>query len=443
MASQAAQFLKQLGLVRNALVRGAPAEPASRRAAGPRVLMVVESSSGGTGRHVLDLSEGLARRGCDVHVLYSTGRADRFFLDRINRLAGVRFATLPMRTSIHPSDFSAVRAARRYVSEFGPFDAIHGHSSKGGAVARLAAFGKGAAAFYTLHGFIIMDPLLARWKRAFYLVVELALALRTSRIIAVAPEERREAVRLGLGRDRVALIPNGVGPAALTPRGEARRAIGIDDDSAPVIGFVGRFVTQKAPDLLVRAMALVAARCRRARLALVGTGPLQPELRELVAALGIGDKILWLGERPADSVLAAFDVFAMSSRKEGLPYVVLEAMAAGLPVVATDSSGVDSLVATGENGVVVPRGDAAAFGEALAALVADPALRERYGRGSLARIQNFTIDAMVEQTLALYAEAAARRSAPVASTKAPAAGIADGTEELTLAAAAGAEVESL
>jgi glycosyltransferase involved in cell wall biosynthesis len=455
MDSQAAPFLKQLGPARgrtepspaagpatagSATTASATVTSATRRAAGPRVLMVVESSSGGTGRHVLDLSEGLARRGCDVHVLYSTGRADRFFLDRIKLLPTVRCVPLPMRTSIHPSDFAAVRAARRYADEFGPFDAIHGHSSKGGAVARLAAFGKEAAAFYTLHGFIIMDPLLARWKRAFYLAVELALALRTSRIIAVAPEERREAVRLGLGKNRVALIPNGVGAPQLTPRTQARRAIGVEDADAPVIGFVGRFVTQKAPDLLVRAMAIVAARCPQARLALVGTGPLEAELRDLVRALGLGDKVLWLGERPANSVLAAFDVFAMSSRKEGLPYVVLEAMSAGLPVVATDSSGVDSLVAAGENGIVVPRGDAAAFGDALATLAVDPALRERYGRGSLARVRNFTIDAMVDQTLALYEEALAGRAA--AAVPAPAkAGRADSPDDLALAAVGAGEVE--
>jgi glycosyltransferase involved in cell wall biosynthesis len=439
MASQAAQFLKQLITHRTGVVPGA-----GRRRRRPRVLMVVESSSGGTGRHVLDLSEGLTQRGCDVHVLYSTGRADRFFLDRTKSLRGVRCVPLPMRTSIHPGDFAAVLAARRYVKEFGPFDAIHGHSSKGGAVARLAALGTSSAAFYTLHGFIIMDPLLALWKRAFYLGVELVLGLRTSRIIAVAPEERREAVRLGLGRERVVLVPNGVGPADLTPRSEARRAIGMVDDEAPVIGFVGRLVTQKAPELLVSAMAHVTAKCPAARLALVGTGPLELELRELVRDLGLDDRVLWLGERPASSVLAAFDVFAMSSRKEGLPYVVLEAMAAGLPVVAADSSGVDSLVATGVNGIVVPRGDAAAFGDALAALVADPALRARYGSVSLERIRHFTIDSMVEKTLALYTEAIERRAVTAAALDHQSGSItAESPEELTLAASAGAEVESL
>ena len=371
------------------------------RAKWPRVLMVLESSSGGTGRHVLDLSEGLAARGCDVHVLYSTGRADRFFLERVERLAGVRCAPLPMRTSIHPGDFFAVRAVRRYLDAFGPFDVVHGHSSKGGALARLAAVGKSPAAFYTLHGLIMMDPGLARWKRLFYLAIELALSLRTARVIAVAPEEEREAVALGLGKSRVVRVPNGVGPANLAPRAEARRAMGIPDGDF-VVGFVGRLVSQKAPDVLVRAMKHVAAAAPNARLAMVGAGPLAESLRTLAGQEGVSDRVLWLGERDVSTVLAAFDVFAMSSCKEGLPYVVLEAMAAGLPVVATATAGVESLVQTGRNGTVVPCGDVDAFARAIVALANDPDAVARYGQASLEHVGKFTIDAMVERTLGEY-----------------------------------------
>src|SRR5690349_12618706 len=94
-----------------------------------RVLMVVESAAGGTGRHVLDLSEGLIVRGCDVHLVYSTGRVDRFFLDRLAEIPGLRRTALRMRTGIHPSDLGAALAVRRYLREHGPFDAVHGHSS--------------------------------------------------------------------------------------------------------------------------------------------------------------------------------------------------------------------------------------------------------------------------------------------------------------------------
>lgn len=367
----------------------------------PRILMVVESSSGGTGRHVIDLCQGLAARGCEVHLLFSTGRVDRLFLERLGALDGVCCTPLPMRTSIHPSDLGAVWAVRRYLNQFGPFDAVHGHSSKGGAVARLAALGTRADAFYTLHGLIMMDPGLGRLKRLLYLLIELALSLRTRRIIAVSPEERRAAVRLRLGRRRVALIPNGVGASELAPRSEARRALGAADDEL-VIGFVGRFVSQKAADVLIRAMGPLAAALPQARLAMVGAGPLAASLRGLAEQVGVADRIRWLGERDARGLIAGFDVFAMPSCKEGLPYVVLEAMSAGLPVVATDTAGVESLVESGVNGAVVRCGDHETFAKELIEIGQDPAKLRRYGAASLQRVSRFTVDAMVDKTLSAY-----------------------------------------
>lgn len=373
-----------------------------------RVLLVVESSGGGTGRHVLDLAEGLGDRGCDVHVVYSTGRADRMFLDRIATLKDLPATGLPMRTSIHPADLSVARRLRRYVRQHGPFDVIHGHSSKGGALARLAALGSDADAFYTLHGLIMMDPGLARWKRAVYLSIELALGLRTRGIIAVSPEEARAAVRLGLGRSRVLTIPNGVGAIDFTPRDRARRAMGAGDGDL-LIGFVGRLVDQKAPHVLIGAFASAAARLPNARLVMVGDGPLRPAMEELARQRGVGDRVLWLGERDARTIMAGLDLFALSSRKEGLPYVVLEAMAAGLPIVATAASGVEILVRPGENGVVVPTDDAAAFAEALVHVAIDDARRGAMGRASLRRVEEFTVDAMVDRTLEAYLQRRAPR----------------------------------
>jgi len=366
-----------------------------------RVLEIVESSGGGTGRHVLDLAEGLARRGCDVHVLYSPRRADRLFLDRVTRLSGVRAAQAPMRTGLHPSDFLAARAIRRYLRDNGPFDVIHGHSSKGGALARLAGFGSGAAIFYTLHGLIMMDPGLARWKRTFYLAIERALSLGTAAIITVSPEESRAAVQLGLGQSRVITIPNGIGFVHCTRRSDARRALGVEDDEL-LVGFVGRLVSQKAPHVLLHAFAEVARELPHARLVMVGDGPLRADLEKLAVELGLGAMVLWLGERDAREVLGALDVFALASRKEGLPYVVLEAMAVGLPVVATASSGVESLIEQGVNGSIVATDDAAAFARALLEIGRDDACRRAMGEASLRLVQNFSIESMIERTLETY-----------------------------------------
>jgi glycosyltransferase involved in cell wall biosynthesis len=374
----------------------------TRRRAPLRILMVVESSAGGTGRHVLDLSEGLLARGCEVHLAYSTGRIDRFFADRITRLNGLRRIAVPMCTNINPGDWTAVRTIRRYMRTHGPFQIVHGHSSKGGAIARLAAPGTGANAFYTIHGLVMADPSLRTWKRLLYLGIELGLTRMTSRVIAVSPEEYRAAVRLGFGRSRVVCVPNGIAPLEFAAREDARRSIGATGDEV-VIGFVGRLVDAKAPDVLLRAFARVLHQVPRSRLAIVGAGPLDGALRRLARDLNIDDRVAWLGEQDVRRVLAGFDVFALPSRREGLPYVALEAMAAGLPVVATSSSGVECLVGSGVNGLVVAPGDAGAFAASLAGLARDPRRRADFGRASRARAAHFTLDRMVDQTLAAYA----------------------------------------
>ena len=366
-----------------------------------RVLMVVESSAGGTGRHVMDLSEGLIARGCEVHMVYSPERMDPVFEDRLRSLNDLHHTPVAMRRSIHPGDLAPLRAIRQYLREFGPFDLIHGHSSKGGALARMAAVGTGVPAFYTLHGLIMTDPAQSRCKRLLYRSIERGLSMLSARIITVSPETERAAVRLGLGRDRVIMVPNGIGPMTLTPRCEARKTLGISDDTV-VIGFVGRLVNQKAPEVLVEAFARTTRALPQTRLAMVGSGPLETSLRELADSVGVAERILWLGQRDARTVLAAFDVFAMSSRYEGLPYVLLEAMAAGLPVVATTMSGGELLVQPGVNGTLVQPEDPAALAEALTSLISAPQQLAMYGQASRERISEFTVDQMVDRTLGAY-----------------------------------------
>ncbi len=373
-----------------------------------RVLMIVESSAGGTGRHVLDLSQGLIGRGCEVHLVHSTRRIDTLFRDRLAQLPSIRSLALPIPTGIHPQDIAIVRRIRRYIRECGPFDIIHGHSSKGGALARLSALRTGAVAIYTLHGLIMMDPDLPRLKKLSYSVIELALSLWTKRIIAVSPEEQRAARALGLGQARISMIPNGVDAIDLRSRAAGRCEMGVADDNV-VIGFVGRLVEQKAVHVLIKAFARLAVPNDRACLALIGAGPLRDELEQLSHHLKVHDRVLWLGERDAREMLSAFDLFAISSRKEGLPYVVLEAMAAGLPVVATSSSGVKILIERGISGEIVPTDDADAFARALTGLADDPEKRRRFAAAARERCGQFTIDAMVGRTFDVYRDALSAR----------------------------------
>jgi RraA family protein len=363
--------------------------------------MISEACGGGAGRHLMDLSEGLIERGCEVHLISSPYRMDSLFQQRLEQARSIRHVSLPIAHGIGPNDFASLVQVRRYLRRFGPFDIVHGHASKGGALARLAAAGSRARVLYTLHGFIAMDPGVSRRKRLFYQAIEWTLSKLTDRIVSVAPEEHRACLSRGLGRSRVILIPNGVDPIAFGSRFETRRALGLPGE-LPIVGFIGRLVEQKAPDVLIRAFAEAVRVLPEALLAIVGTGPLEASVRRLADELEIGSRVRWLGERPGTMVLPAFDLLALSSRKEGLPYVLLEAMAAGLPIVATRPAGVELLVDHGQNGLVVAPDDPGAMASALVALLSDPALRQRQGRASLERAAQFTAQAMVDRTLAAY-----------------------------------------
>jgi glycosyltransferase involved in cell wall biosynthesis len=365
------------------------------------ILLIVESSAGGTGRHVLDLAEGMLKRGHRVCLAHSTLRIDERFRQRLASMPQLRCLALPMRISPHPADVLSVRAIRRLFNQAGPFDIVHGHSSKGGALARLVAIGSGAKAFYTPHGLNSMDPGMSLPARLLYLSIERTLSMLTDGIITVSPEEERAASAAGIGRGRTHTIPNGLESLQLPARKQARHELNLTEDDL-VIGFVGRLVEQKSPDVLIRALAQVAPIVPAVRLAMVGDGPLEHSLRRLSNSLGVDANILWLGARDARQVLSAFDVFALPSRKEGLPYVILEAMAAGLPIVATSSAGVELLVEQASNGLVVPPGNEHALAQALIDVLQKPAMLARFGKASRKRVERFTVDAMVDGTLGFY-----------------------------------------
>jgi RraA family protein len=383
--------------------------PSLRRTAGVaptdsrplRVLLITEASGGGAGRHVLDLAEGLIARGCDVHLISSPGREDQFFRRHLDHLGALIHASFPMRRNIHPADFRSWCQIRRYARANGPFDIIHGHGAKGGALARLASVASGMAVVYTPHGLVLMDPGVPLRRRMVYHAAEWALAPLTRQIIAVSPEEERFAVRRGLGRRRVVLIPNGIAPIAFPKRAVVRQALGLADNIIAV-GFIGRLVEQKAPEVLVKAFAMAAGSAPWARLLIVGSGPLEGSLRHLASDLGVSDRVSWLGERDGPTVLPAFDIFAIASRKEGLPYVLLEALAAGLPIVATSTAGVELLVRHDGNGFVVPPDCPEAFAAVLKDLLAGPRRLAALGRASRRWAAAFTAEAMIERTLATY-----------------------------------------
>lgn len=372
-----------------------------------RVLHILEATGGGAARHVLDLCAGLARRGVEVHLAYSSSRMDRIFQEGLSALSqsGVALLEVPMRRSLHPNDLRALNLIRRYLWSQASIDLIHGHSSKGGGLARLLRLGTKAKVVYTPHTFVTLFTNIKPFERFSYGLAEKSLSLLTEALIAVSENEAREAYRLGFSQRKIHIIPNGISLTFSAGQNSQslREAWGLPKP-AKVVGFVGRFVPEKNLLLLLEAFAKISTKHSDARLVMIGDGPLKPLLLQRCEILGLGERVIWPGFMDGRQAMRAFDIFALSSDYEGFPYVLLEAMAEGLPLVATRVGGTELAIREGENGFVVPIGDIQGFAQSLDLLLSDTALRRRMGENSRIWVQQFTVDKMVEATLALYKE---------------------------------------
>jgi glycosyltransferase involved in cell wall biosynthesis len=233
--------------------------------------------------------------------------------------------------------------------------------------------------------------------------------------IAVAEIQKRQLVDVeGLRADTVRVIHNGVDtglfrPADAGERGAVRRALGVGPSDV-VLMAVGSLKPVKAMDVLLRAAAPLMRSHDRVRLVVVGDGPDRAALGSLARDLGIADRVSFLGLRTdVDTLLRAADAVVLASRSEALPTVLLEAMATGLPVVATRVGGVPEVVEQDGSGVLVPPDDAGALGVALERVVADEALRTRWGRRGRAIAESrFRIETMCESRMAFFEELLAR-----------------------------------
>lgn len=316
---------------------------------------------------------------------------------------GVEVRDLKMRTYRVPQ---AAWRLRREIVDFKP-DLVNAHLQPAELCARLALLGIPAATLplvITKHN----QKVFARLPGAAY--VARWTAERAGAVIAVSESVKALSDRIGCtsAAGRAVTIHNAID---LTPYDgrfhersrEIRREWGVGEHEV-VIGTAGRLLPVKAIHVLLRAFGtFLKKEARHARLVVVGRGPLREELERLALSLEIEDRVLFAGFREdMPAVMGAFDIFALTSDSEGFPISLLEAMAAGRPVVATRVGGVPELVIDGTTGKLTPPGDAGAVAEALA-FFADPSDRKAFGAAGRRRVQEgFSLDHMLEETMAVY-----------------------------------------
>jgi len=229
--------------------------------------------------------------------------------------------------------------------------------------------------------------------------------------VAVSDAVADTAVALGVPRARVTVIPNGVDVerfAAAEADASVRR-----ENGTPVVGSVGCLAARKDYPTLLAALALLDGRGRSFRAVIVGEGKERVALERQVEQLGLAERVRFLGERPdVERLLPGMDVFVLSSREEGIPNALLEAMAAARPAVATAVGGTPEVMQDGQTGWLVPPRDPAALARALETVLADPAEAARRGAAAqrYAR-ERLSIQSMVERHQGFYERAAGRSGA--------------------------------
>lgn len=233
-------------------------------------------------------------------------------------------------------------------------------------------------------------------------------------VIANSDAVRFEVARYeGIDPRRIRVIHNGVDIAApMDPAARAglRASWSIRPDEV-LVGCIGNYKSGKGHEMLIRAIARALPMAAGLRLILVGEGPRRAELQRLVDELGLHDAVRLHGAEPdARQIIGAFDIAAQASESEGLPNAVLEAAAAGLPIVATDAGGTAEVLDQGRTGILVPIDDEAAMAESIGRLAADPDLRRSLGESARTYVQSaFSVDRFVAETAALYEELAASK----------------------------------
>ncbi|MBW1989827.1 MAG: glycosyltransferase [Deltaproteobacteria bacterium] len=381
------------------------------------VHVITRMDRGGSAQNTLDTAMGLAKE-YDTHLVHgpslesAMGPAERARVEEAlarAEAAGVSRVVCPhLVRAVSPArDLAALRELKRLFSRLSP-DVVHTHTSKAGALGRLAAAAAGVpAVIHTPHGHVFyghFGPVASRG----YLAAERFLDRFTHVLVALTTAEARDYEALGVARKAaLVVVHSGVDVERFAGQGDrtaARAALGLSPDAA-VVGCVGGLWPHKGQDVLLSAMARVWEIRPDAVLVFAGQGPMEEELRRRAGEMGAAGRVVFAGWRDdLPQVLPALDVMAHPAKNEGMGRVLVEALAAGVPVAASDAGGIRDVILHGRTGLLVPAGDQQAMAGAVSRLLSDPALAARLVEKGREHAKAFSRKAMLAALNALYRE---------------------------------------
>ena len=373
----------------------------------PKIIyLITKSNFGGAQRYVYEMAVAARDRGWDVIVACGgTGgkKAELGLLATKLTEANITVIPIPhfMRNVSFDDDFTSFFEVRRLLKEERPY-VLHVTSSKAGAIGALAGRLRGVPRIiFTSHGLTIDETWRPWWQRFFIYVGTWFTLFQSHYSIMINRDTFRRAKRMPGMWFKVKFIKNGVAPVAFLTREEARRELElIIPEDHFLIGGIGELHINKNWTTAIQTIATLPP---NTHLAILGSGEEYDSLCYHIEKFNVANRVHLLGYVPdAVCYLKAFDLFLLPSKKEGLPYVILEAGLAGLPVVASNLPGIQDIITSGEHGFLVEP-TPQLLATAIEMLMRDDGLRRRLGGALQERVmQEFSIEHMVDETMNLY-----------------------------------------
>ena len=326
-----------------------------------KVVHIVEAMLGGIRQHVVDIIENLDNAKYDIYLIYCDRRADKAFFDEKDELE--KRCTLilcnEMQRELGAHDYIAYKALVKCLRDIMP-DIVHCHSSKAGIVGRMAAKRCGIHTIvYTPNAYAFETPDIGNMKKSIYVLAEKYLSRYATTItINVSKGEMALARKYKLDKEgKFTLIYNGIPDIELPSKEESKKELGLKPD-VHYVGVTARCARQKDPVTFLTIAEKVVNDRDDVEFIYIGDGELMEQMQKYVIEHVLQEKVHLLGFRSdASRIVGALDVYLSTALYEGLPYSMIEAMRAGVPIIATDTVGNNELVVDGENGRLFPVGD--------------------------------------------------------------------------------------
>ncbi|MFQ5480246.1 MAG: glycosyltransferase family 4 protein [Thermodesulfobacteriota bacterium] len=366
-----------------------------------KILHVSATSTGGVGLNLLLLAKNMDPAAFELSFALPD---DSHFFREISG-TGVKVYRLPIsRSPLKAGNIKCYREIKRLMG-LNKYDIVHSHTSVGGFLGRIAAASLGLPAIWSIHGWAFNYPRGSRLYRKALFMLESFIDRYTTHYVAVCENMRDIGLENGIcSADKVTVIYNCVDAGSINEGAIDLRAELNVPSNVTIVGAVGRFEEQKDFNTFLEAAAIIKERRAEVKFLIVGEGPLRPQIEARISSLGLVDDVILTGWKTnVADYMKTMDIFCLSSKWEAMPFIVLEAMAMGKPIVATEVGGVGEVLRDEGADFLLQPEDPKGFAGAVTRLIEDKELRTKLGKANRVKIEkNFNLEGMINSYEKLY-----------------------------------------